>query len=149
MTVTIEEKSLVLPVPERLVLHRFSLFDKTSTLSVDFAGGVLCVAGANGLGKSTFLAALNFALTGVVAEPGREFRGVEDYYRRVRAYSQSAFRGRIRPNDLEAAYIELTVRINDKRYRVRRGVLETAELRELEIRAVTDDHVLIGHNADL
>lgn len=140
---------LQLPIPERASLHRFTLFEKTTTLNIEFGSGVFCLAGANGLGKSTFLASLNFAMTGVVAEPGREFRGVEDYYRKVRNYSRSYFRGRIGPNDIEAAYVELGLRVGDSRYRVRRAVLEPTALLELEIRRASDDAVLVAHNPDI
>jgi hypothetical protein len=143
------DSTLRLPLPEQISLHRFSLFEKTTTLELEFGPGVYCLAGANGIGKSTFLAALNFGLTGVVAEPDREFRGVEDYYRRVRSYSESFFRGRIQPEDIEAAYIELTVRVGGVRHRLRRGVLDSSELREYEATNVIDGEIIVQNDADL
>jgi DNA repair exonuclease SbcCD ATPase subunit len=140
---------LRLPVPERIRLHRFSLFEKTSTLDLTFEPGVFCLAGANGLGKSTFVIALNYAITGVVAEPGREFRGVEDYYKKVRAYSESFFRGRITPDDLEAAYVELTLRVGQHRYRLRRGMLDPLELREFEVTTAASGEVVVAHDPAL
>jgi DNA repair exonuclease SbcCD ATPase subunit len=130
-----ENRQIRLPVPERVTLHRFSLFEKRPTLTVSFGPGVTCIAGANGLGKSTFLTAMNFALTGIVPEPGREFRGVEDYYRRTKAYSESFFRGRVQPDDVEAAYVELTVRVGSNRHIIKRSVLEPDELLSYEVRA--------------
>lgn len=146
---TAASNELQLPAPERASLHRFTLFEKTTTLNIEFGAGVYCLAGANGLGKSTFLASLNYAMTGVVAEPGREFRGVEDYYRKVKNYSQSYFRGRIGPNDIEAAYVELGLRVGNRRYRVRRGVLEPSALLELEISRASDDSVLVTNDPDM
>jgi DNA repair exonuclease SbcCD ATPase subunit len=141
--------ALQLPVPEQVRLHRFSLFEKTSTLDIPFGPGVFCLAGANGLGKSTFVIALNYAITGVVAEPGREFRGVEDYYRKVRAYSESFFRGRITPEDLEAAYVELILRVGQNRYRLRRGMLDPLELLEFEVTNAASGEVVVAHDPAL
>lgn len=138
-----------LPRAEALLLHRFSLFEKTTTVEVSFPPGVFCLAGANGLGKSTFLAAVNYAMTGVVAQPEREFLGVDDYYKRVRSYSETFFRGRIAPEDAEAAYVELTMRVGDRRYRLARGMFDSLALRELEITSVTDGAIVIAHDPEL
>lgn len=140
---------LVLPRPERLTFHRFSLFEKTPNVEVTFPGGVLCLAGANGLGKSSFLAALNYAMTGIVPEPGREFRGVEDYYRKVIPYSERFFRGRVAVKDLDAAYVHLTMRVGDKRYRLARGMFSPEELRELQVETVSDQAIVTPHDPSM
>ena len=69
------------PRIHKLTLHNFSLFSRKPNLSVQFPDGVFCLAGANGLGKSTFIAALNFGLTGIVSESGRRFTSTDEYYK--------------------------------------------------------------------
>lgn len=41
---------------------------------------VLCLVGANGLGKSTFLNALNYGITGAIPDPAREYKSPEEYF---------------------------------------------------------------------
>jgi len=65
----------------RVTLTRFSLFNITPTVTIDFNEGVFCLAGANGLGKSTFLSALNYGLTGIVSDPERIFSSVDEYFK--------------------------------------------------------------------
>lgn len=122
-----------LPRPLSARLHRLSLYAKTTTVDVEFPPGVFCLAGANGLGKSTFLAALNYAITGTVPEPGREFRGVADYYNKVRPYSARFFRGRVSDEDSDAAQVEVELMAGDHRYRLVRGMFHPQELRELTV----------------
>src|SRR4051812_3973246 len=86
-------RKLLLPKPEHASLTAFSLYEHEPKIEVNFNDGVFCLVGANGLGKSTFLTAVNYAITGVVPQPDREFRGVADYYGRVRPYAANYFRG--------------------------------------------------------
>src|SRR5690349_1836406 len=96
------------PIPLELRLRDFSLYEHTSQIDVRFEPGVFCLAGANGLGKSTFLNALNFAVTGVVAEPGRKFDSLPEYYRFTAPYARSYFDGRISGSDRELASVRIT-----------------------------------------
>ena len=114
-------------------LRGFTLFSQTSTIELSLEKRVFCLAGANGLGKSTFMAALNFGFTGRVAEPGRPFRSVEEYFRHTEEYAARYFDGRIGELDREEAEIELDFSIGDVRFRLTRGMFETAELRQLTI----------------
>ena len=64
----------------RAIFRHFTLYNLEHEISIDFPAGVFCLAGANGLGKSTFLASLNYALTGIVPDPQREFKSAKEYY---------------------------------------------------------------------
>src|ERR1043165_5317351 len=99
---------LKLPQLRKVSLRRFSLFTANPDAEFECGDGVLCLVGANGIGKSTLLAAINFCLTGIVADPNRAFESMEEYYKFTRAYSSSYFRGRITGNDEDDA--EITVR---------------------------------------
>lgn len=124
---------LSLPRPERLVLRNFSLYDNAPVIEAYFGDGVFCLAGANGLGKSTFLAALNYAITGIVADSSRRFESVNEYYRKSQLYSAEYFRGRIDEGDAEAAQVELEMSVGGRRYRIVRGMFDPIGLREFEI----------------
>ena len=122
-----------LPRPARIVLHNFSFYDNTPVIEAEFVKGVFCLAGANGLGKSTFLAALNYAITGIVPDANRRFESTPEYYRKSLAYSAEFFRGRIDESDSEAAQVELEMLVGSKRYRIVRGMFDPTGLREFQI----------------
>ena len=122
-----------LPRPTTIRLRNFSLYGRRKTIEARFDKQVYCLAGANGLGKSTFLAALNYAITGVVAEPGRRFLGASDFYDEVVPYSQTYFDGRIRQRDHDAAQVELEMEVGTRRYSLTRGMFDPRGLRELLI----------------
>jgi hypothetical protein len=122
-----------LPRPLRLEMRRFSLFEHTTSPDLEFPDGVFCLAGANGLGKSTVIAALTYAITGGVPEPGRQFRSALDFQKTARSYSQTFFRGRITDEDAEAAEVELQMRVGPHVYHLVRGMFEPEELRSLQV----------------
>lgn len=125
---------LKLPSIQKVSLRRFSLFDANPDAEFSCGPGVLCLVGANGIGKSTLLAAINFCLTGTVPEPNRSFQSIDEYYRYTRAYSGGYFRGRIAGSDEDGAEITLSFKIGSFEYEVSRGFFEADELRGLTIR---------------
>jgi DNA repair exonuclease SbcCD ATPase subunit len=127
-------QGLNLPRPQRIALRNFSLYDNAPLVEADFGRGVFCLAGANGLGKSTFLAALNYAITGIVADPTRRFESVQEYYRKSQPYSADFFRGRIAERDAPTAQVELLMSVGLREYRIVRGMFDPTGLLELEIR---------------
>lgn len=56
-----------------MTIENFSRFQKKNPLSIHFDREVHCIAGANGLGNSTFIYIINFAFTGIVPNPARSF----------------------------------------------------------------------------
>jgi hypothetical protein len=64
---------LRLPVLQRVEFRRFSLYSNRLTQEVPVRPGVFCVAGGNGLGKSTFLNAMATGLTRLVPNPRDRF----------------------------------------------------------------------------
>lgn len=116
---------LKLPQVEHVSLRRFSLYTANPDAAFDTGNGVLCLVGANGIGKS-----------------------MEEYYRFTRAYSGSYFRGRINGNDEEDAEINVRFRLGSHRYDVRRGLFEPEELRGLSVTdATSNEPIALG--ADL
>jgi DNA repair exonuclease SbcCD ATPase subunit len=129
------ERQLMLPLPERVVLRNFTLYRRRREVSAQFDRGVFCLAGANGLGKSTFLSALNFAITGVVLPPagGTRFLGADDLYQNALNYAGTYFDGRISAADHDLAEVELQMRVGRRRYTLTRGMFAPSGLRSLTI----------------
>ena len=67
---------MVLPKIQEIVINEFSLYKLKSEIVLDMNDGVFCLAGANGLGKSTFISILSYALTGIVVDPKKNFASV-------------------------------------------------------------------------
>lgn len=126
-------RPILLPQPERLTLRNFSLYSRRRSVEVAFDREVFCLAGANGLGKSTFLSALSYAMTGVVARPGVTFLGASDYYDDLVDYSSRYFDGRINADDRDIAEVELELTVGDQHVRLARGMFDPQGLRRLEI----------------
>ena len=76
---------LNLPQIDHVALRRFSLYTANPDATFSCGDGVLCLVGANGIGKSTLLAAI-FCLTGIVADPNRAFESMEEDDKFTRAY---------------------------------------------------------------
>lgn len=127
------QTQLRLPQIQRVKLRRFSLFTANPDAEFSAGDGVLCLIGANGIGKSTLLSAINFCLTGIVPDPTRTFASMDEYYKFTRAYSANYFRGRILGSDEDDAEITLVFRIGSVTFEVCRGLFEPNELRALTI----------------
>lgn len=140
---------LKLPQIQKVELRSFSLYSSKPRINVSLPNGVFCLAGANGLGKSTFLAAINYAITGRVADPTRDFKSVEEYYSHTGQFVSEFFSGRINDNDREAAAISLEMRVGDRLYHITRGIFEINQLRIFEIRAIDQSQKLLQDFAEL
>ena len=106
-----QQTKLRLPQIEKVSLRRFSLFTANPNAEFTCSKGVLCLVGANGIGKSTLLSAINFCLTGIVCDPNRTFESMDEYYRFSRDFSSRYFRGRIDGGDEEDAEITVLFRL--------------------------------------
>ena len=140
-----------LPRIQHVRLRRFSLFAGNPNAEFAAGAGALCLVGANGIGKSTLLSAINFCLTGTVPDPNRAFVSIDEYYKYTRQYSQTYFRGRILGTDEEDAEITLFFTLGDFDYQVTRGLFEPDELRFLHItgRGDTDSHEDVQADLDI
>lgn len=119
------------PLLERAKILNFSLYKRASELDIAFDKDVFCLAGANGLGKSTFLNILNYGLTGVVIDPTKSFGATvatAKYYSVNKPFAASYFDGRIDEADRERAKVELTFTIGPVRYVVARSFFEAEEI---------------------
>ena len=93
----IPDRQISLPTIARVALANFDLYSNAPSVSVDIQRPVFCLIGANGLGKSTFLNTINFAITGAIPDPSRKFQSAQDYFRNAGRADRSDdyFSGRI------------------------------------------------------
>lgn len=130
---------------KEIVIRNFSLYKKDEviyTVKESIDDGVFCLAGANGLGKTTFLNALNFGLTGVVLAPGKEVFEPSDIKTANKKYTERYFIGRIKESEKEKALIEVLFCINGVFFRICRNFFESDSLRSLEIFTKNDAEVV-------
>lgn len=126
-------RKLTFPVLQRVRLKHFSLYTLTDAIEFKFDAGIVCLAGANGLGKSTFLQVVGYGMTGVVPKPAQKFSSVDDYYRDIAAFTRDYFDGRIKPEHWDIAEIELEMTLGKKRITLTRGFVESESLRRLTV----------------
>lgn len=117
----------------KIELKNFSLYAKKPFISLELNNGVFCLAGANGLGKSTFLAAINYGLTGIVPNPKKNFANINSipiFYKDSKKFSEDFFEGKVFEEDRELAEVSLEFSVGSKLYRITRGIFDSDELRE-------------------
>ncbi|HKO57520.1 MAG TPA: AAA family ATPase [Thermoanaerobaculia bacterium] len=138
--------SFAFPQLLNVQMHAFSLYRRVPDASVAIADGVSCLVGANGLGKSTFIAVVNFGLTGRVAQPDRTFKSPEEYYRETQSFTREYFGGRIDEEDRPSAEVTIDFRVGTTTFSVTRGFFDLSELRAL--RVMDDQRVVYEGTSD-
>lgn len=133
MSVNSDDRPIFIPKVESMRLRSFSLYEDRPNNDLVFGDGVFCLVGANGLGKSTFLSALGFAITGIVAESSQKFASIPEYYADSIKTSKDYFTGRISQRDRYAAEVSLSFLVNGRTFEITRGFFEPTELRYFAI----------------
>lgn len=129
---------------KQVIIRNFSLYKKSGhiyEINEPINDGVFCLAGANGLGKTTFLNAINYGLTGVVLAPGKEVLEPSEIKTINKKYTDRYFIGRIHESEKERAEIELVFCVNGIYFNVCRNFFESDNLRSLEIFTKEDNAV--------
>lgn len=121
------------PHIESVRLEDFTLYSSEPVISEKFGAGVFCLAGANGLGKSTFLANVNFGLTGCVPDPQKEFKSFAEHFDESLRFAKDYFSGRIGEDDRESAEIKIIFRAGTHQFEVARGFFELNSIRSLRV----------------
>ena len=104
-------QQLRLPKLARVAFSDMTLYRRQRDATVDVDRPVFCLIGANGLGKSTFLTSVVYAMTGAVPDMQRAFQSAGEYLAetsrpdRVRDY----FGGRLSEADRPLASITVTL----------------------------------------
>lgn len=129
---------------KQVIIRNFSLYKKSGhiyEINEPINDGVFCLAGANGLGKTTFLNAINYGLTGVVLAPGKEVLEPSEIKTINKKYTDRYFIGRIHESEKERAEIELVFCVNGIYFNICRNFFESDNLRSLEIFTKEDNAV--------
>lgn len=139
-----QKNKLHLPIVEHIKVANMSLYTAKSSINATFDRNVFCLVGANGLGKSTFLTTLNYSLTGIVPDPERPFKSVEEFYSYNRGFSDDYYDGRVDEIDRELADVSAVFRIGNYRYKITRPIFSNNELSEFEIFDVNKGEVILN-----
>lgn len=125
----------------KIQLERFSLFVLQPNIEINIPDGVFCLAGANGIGKSTFLTAVGYGITGIVPNPKITFRSAVEYYNDCLGFSKQYFEGKISEDDRDVSAITIHFQIKDEIFEITRNMFEPLELRRFCIRLANSDEV--------
>ena len=122
---------MTLPKINKIVIENFSLYRQRQRIELDVPRGVLCLAGANGLGKSTFISILSYAMTGIVVRPDIDFKSLSSipaFVKRTEGFSDSYFDGRVDERDRDIACVYVNFSLGECEYSVRRSFFDTSDL---------------------
>lgn len=104
---------------EKVIIKNFSLYPKNNSVVNEIINeGVYCLAGANGLGKTTFLNIINYGLTGLVLKPNKEVYSPFLIETNNKDYTNRYFEGRINAKDKNEAEVEIHFRIDRIHFRI-------------------------------
>ena len=135
MSETQSHSKFSFPSLSSVQIKNFSLYEKLKVVDLEFKKGVFCLAGANGLGKSTFLNLINYALTGIVVNPDKDFTSIvstQKFYTLNKKFATKYFEGRVNEIDRELCSVELKFSIGSSEYIIERQLFESDELVRFE-----------------
>lgn len=122
---------MTLPKINKLVIENFSLYRQRQRIELDVPRGVLCLAGANGLGKSTFISILSYAITGTVVRPDIDFKSLSSipaFVKRTEGFSYRYFDGRVNERDRDIACVYVNFSLGGFEYSVKRSFFDNSDL---------------------
>lgn len=125
-------KKFIFPTIEKVQIKNFSLYKRTNFIEVDLTKEVFCLAGANGLGKSTFITIINYGLTGIVKNPERKFtwyNEIPKFFTKSKGFAPTYFDGRVSDENYDLAEVTIEFLIGKVRYIITRGFFEPDQLR--------------------
>jgi len=130
----IEEKSK-LPKVESVKFQGFDLYKNESSFEVPLQKSVNCLIGANGLGKSSFLNAVMFAITGCVPANPRKFKSAQEYFKTASKFDRTNdyFSGRISEESRPNASVGVTLVFGSTSIFIERLIFSEDNINELRI----------------
>lgn len=131
---------IYLPNIIKLELTNFSLYCEQSVV-IDFSKPVSCLMGANGIGKSTLLNCVNFAITGRINPTNKKLKSIETLDRGNNYYLQY-FDGRISEVDKDYASTRIVFMLGSKRIEVVRNFFPDNSILEYKL----DHEIQDSHN---
>ena len=135
MTDALITQKITFPQIVAISLEKFDLYSLQPDIDVTIDHKVFCLIGANGLGKSTFLNTINYAVTGAVPDPKRKFQSADDYYRYAATTDRTKdyFEGRISEQARPFAKVTVKLSWSSKILEVTRNIFEGSSISCLAI----------------
>lgn len=124
---------MILPKILEVIINDFSLYKLKTEVQLNINDGVFCLAGANGLGKSTFISILSYALAGIVVDPKKNFASVNSipkFFKNNEKFASSYFDGRIDESKREQANVSVKFQVSNFEYKVKRSFFDISGLIE-------------------
>lgn len=124
---------MILPKINKITIEYFSLYRQKSRIEVEVPNGVLCLAGANGLGKSTFISIVSYAMTGAVVQPDISFKSLNSipaFAQKIVGFASRYFDGRVEQRDREQSQVTVDFNLGNFSYHLTRNFFDSSELIE-------------------
>jgi len=124
---------MFLPKIKRIIIENFSLYRQKNRIEVEVPNGVLCLAGANGLGKSTFISIVSYAMTGTVVQPDISFKSLNSipaFAQKTVGFANRYFDGRVDQRDREQSQVTVDFNLGNFTYHLTRNFFDGSELIE-------------------
>lgn len=139
-----------LPKINKIVIENFSLYKLQRRIEIDVNDGVMCLAGANGLGKSTFISIVSYAMTGVVVQPNIDFKSlnsISEFVKKASGFADIFFEGRIDERDRMQAQVTVEFVLGDFEYSITREFFSGADLLKFSRRASEGNETVTGDDS--
>jgi DNA repair exonuclease SbcCD ATPase subunit len=123
-------------------------------VEVIFGPGATCLAGANGIGKSTFLTSVLYALTGMVTSTTVPFQSVREFGMAKMNTAEDYFAERTTERHREDATVEVEFKLGQYHYKLSRPVNTLDTLSHLAIytedgETIYDSEALLSEPTDI
>lgn len=124
---------MILPKINKIIIENFSLYRQQRRIEVEVPNGVLCLAGANGLGKSTFISIVSYAMTGAVVQPDIVFKSLNSipaFAQKTVGFASRYFDGRVEQRDRDQSQVTVEFCLGGYFYHLTRNFFDSSELIE-------------------
>ena len=121
----------ILPKIKGVTIQGFSLYKLKDEIKLEINNGVFCLAGANGLGKSTFISILSYAILGIVVNPKKSFSSINripKFFKESEKFASTYFKGRISEANRDTASVEVSFLVGDNLYTIKRLFFDNSGL---------------------
>lgn len=108
------------------------LYNDGDPLEVDLSKPISAFVGANGIGKSTLLSLINFAVTGLVPDVHAPFQSVEEFGARTQSFAADYFAGRVNEADRAIASVSVRFQLGAHSFEVERGLFDGRLVRSFQ-----------------
>lgn len=118
---------ILLPRPASIRIEGVQLYKNGGLVELDLRADFICTVGANGLGKSTLLNLLLYAITGLVLKPQHKLVPLSgkgsSFIGQGKDFARSYFEGRVARGDVERAQVTIEYTLGEANVVVTRGFL--------------------------